>query len=306
MGKMYYELEVELAGSKPRIWRRFCLRTSATFEALHAAIQDAFEWSGHHLYEFSEAGRSGETLCGHEALDDEGVEVASSVKLKGFFGEADALKNKACVYMYDFGDGWEHKVKLKRVVELDEVFTRRMTGGGAPGAIDDCGGVWGYQQLLEEAVRGDKEAQAQLASRPAEFVLAEVKAGFDIPKQARPLAPEQVAPPKERQAKAAGALPAAEVVEEVARLLLEQLRADADLARVIALASARWAALVKRELPKKKPTLWAAALEYAATRELREGRRQGVIAAAYGVSGPAVSLAWPQIAELLEAPARRS
>ncbi len=306
MGKTYYELEVELAGSKPRIWRRFCLRTSATFEALHTAIQDAFGWGGHHLYEFSAAGRIGETLCGHEALDDEGVEVASSVKLNGFFGEeGEAPKNNACVYVYDFGDGWEHKVKLKRVVELDEVFTRRMTGGGAPGALDDCGGVWGYQQLLEEAARGDKEAQVQLSCRPAAFVLAEVKAGFDIPKQARPLAPEEVAP-KDKPAKAAGALPAAEVVEEVARLLLEQLRGDADLANVIALASARWAALVKRELPKKKPTLWAAALEYAATRELREGRRQGVIAAAYGVSGPAVSLAWPQIAELLAEPAPRS
>ena len=37
----YFEFEVELAGVKPRIWRRFLVPKCATFLDLHQAIQDA-------------------------------------------------------------------------------------------------------------------------------------------------------------------------------------------------------------------------------------------------------------------------
>ena len=35
----YYEFEVSLQELQPRIWRRFLLRTTATFAQLHQAIQ---------------------------------------------------------------------------------------------------------------------------------------------------------------------------------------------------------------------------------------------------------------------------
>jgi hypothetical protein len=48
----YYDFEVSLSDIQPRIWRRFLLRTTASFEHLQQAIQDSFGWQQCHLFEF--------------------------------------------------------------------------------------------------------------------------------------------------------------------------------------------------------------------------------------------------------------
>jgi len=62
----------------------------------------------------------------------------------------------AMIYEYDFGDSWEHKVAVEKILDA--------TGGLAvPSCIDgkrccppdDCGGIWGYADFLEAI--GDPE-----------------------------------------------------------------------------------------------------------------------------------------------------
>jgi hypothetical protein len=48
----YYEFEVSLQGVKPKTWRRFQLRTDASFLDLHYAIQLACGWENAHLFAF--------------------------------------------------------------------------------------------------------------------------------------------------------------------------------------------------------------------------------------------------------------
>ena len=48
----YFDLEISLLEIEPRIWRRFLIRSEATFMHFHSAIQQAFGWQNCHLYEF--------------------------------------------------------------------------------------------------------------------------------------------------------------------------------------------------------------------------------------------------------------
>lgn len=53
-------------------------------------------------------------------------------------------------YEYDFGDGWEHEIVLEDVVDRVEgqPYPKCLTGARAC-PPEDCGGIWGYEQLLE-------------------------------------------------------------------------------------------------------------------------------------------------------------
>ena len=53
-------------------------------------------------------------------------------------------------YRYDFGDGWDHEVKVEAVLEKDEIFHYPVCTEGA-GACppEDCGGMGGYGELIE-------------------------------------------------------------------------------------------------------------------------------------------------------------
>jgi len=53
-------------------------------------------------------------------------------------------------YEYDFGDGWEHELLLEKIlpVEADVHYPCCLKGKRAC-PPEDCGGVWGYADLLE-------------------------------------------------------------------------------------------------------------------------------------------------------------
>ena len=57
---------------------------------------------------------------------------------------------KTLGYLYDYGDGWEHTIKVERIApaEPDAVYPRLIeASGGCP--PEDVGGPWGYGETLE-------------------------------------------------------------------------------------------------------------------------------------------------------------
>ncbi len=142
----YYAFEVSLEDVQPRIWRRFLLRTTATFDHLHHAIQDSFGWQECHLFEFRVPTRS---LAGIPHDDDFGPPTpdAKRVKLSAYFTGRVVLE--WCEYVYDFGDDWVHEVKLLGLVTDKESFRRRLLGGERSGPPEDSGGVRGYERIVE-------------------------------------------------------------------------------------------------------------------------------------------------------------
>lgn len=153
----YFEFDIELLEIQPRIWRRFQLNSRSSFEVLHDAIQDSFGWQRRHLYEFrhwdAHATQPGAKTpvrriarCRQaEILDDEIVPFVDEVQLSSFFAE----EGNQCLYLYDFGDGWQHLVQLMDVVETNDTFERRLLDGAMACPPEDCGGPIGYEELLE-------------------------------------------------------------------------------------------------------------------------------------------------------------
>jgi hypothetical protein len=53
-------------------------------------------------------------------------------------------------YTYDFGDDWVHDIVVEKVLAPDPAMVYpRCTGGKRAAPPDDCGGMWGYEELVE-------------------------------------------------------------------------------------------------------------------------------------------------------------
>ena len=61
------------------------------------------------------------------------------------------IKGKRIKFEYDFGDSWEHDVWMKAVSDYTDEHQPGLYLVKAEGACppEDCGGVWGYANLLE-------------------------------------------------------------------------------------------------------------------------------------------------------------
>ena len=53
------------------------------------------------------------------------------------------------VYEYDFGDSWEHKILLEKILPYDSKIVLPVCLKGKRACPpEDCGGIWGYEELL--------------------------------------------------------------------------------------------------------------------------------------------------------------
>ena len=153
-------LKVTLRGSKPPIWRRLEVLLSITLDELHAVIQAAFGWENYHLHVFVTAdGRQyGDPTPELDFRSEYGVRLTRVAPV-----------GHKLQYTYDFGDGWEHIVEVEKSLPAEPTATYpRCVGGRRAAPPEDCGGIWGYQQLLESRV-GAADDEDETSMLPAEF-----------------------------------------------------------------------------------------------------------------------------------------
>ncbi|MEU0157077.1 plasmid pRiA4b ORF-3 family protein [Micromonospora fulviviridis] len=136
-----YQLKVSLRGAKPPVWRRLVVPGDISLARLHATIGAAFGWHGGHMHVFETAygdfGRADRELGHREDGSVTLEQVAPEVK--------DKFR-----YTYDFGDDWVHDILVEKVLAPDPSTDHpRCTGGKRAAPPDDCGGIWGYQELVE-------------------------------------------------------------------------------------------------------------------------------------------------------------
>lgn len=61
-----------------------------------------------------------------------------------------SMENRAANYIYDFGDGWEHRIELEKILPRDENIEYPICIAGKRACPpEDCGGIWGYKEFLE-------------------------------------------------------------------------------------------------------------------------------------------------------------
>ena len=136
-----YQIKVGLRGAKPPIWRRLEVPANISLARLHTSIQIAFGWDDSHMHVFETPyGRFGtaDADLGHRAETPVTLEqVAPTV-------------NSKLRYTYDFGDDWDHDILVEKVLDHNETAAYpRCTGGRRAAPPDDCGGIWGYAELVE-------------------------------------------------------------------------------------------------------------------------------------------------------------
>ena len=124
----------------PPVWRRVLVPAGYTLDRVHAVIQVAMGWQNCHLHEFMINDRE-------YGLADPDEEYQASDETKFRFG--DVVKTGDLIgYMYDFGDGWEHKVVIEATGEAraDGVYPA-CTGGEGACPPEDSGGAPGFADL---------------------------------------------------------------------------------------------------------------------------------------------------------------
>ncbi|AVP96069.1 hypothetical protein C7S18_02170 [Ahniella affigens] len=138
-----YQLTITLRGTEPKIWRTFVAPFDITLSKLHLVIQIVMGWQDDHLHEFSTAKQR---FC--RPLDesaDAGAINEARVKLDKILNEA----HRTLRYTYDFGDNWEHDIKLDKILPADPAFDRPQFLKGARACPpEDCGGVYRYAHLV--------------------------------------------------------------------------------------------------------------------------------------------------------------
>ncbi|MDD2600580.1 MAG: plasmid pRiA4b ORF-3 family protein [Kiritimatiellae bacterium] len=143
-----YQLKISLKESHPPIWRRVLVPANMQLEKLHDVIQPLFGWTNSHLHQFVDGDR---TYYQPRGGDDDFAGMMRTEDSNDF-RVCDLLCNEKdkIVYEYDFGDSWEHQIVLEKVLKPDPKKTLPIcTKGMRAGPPEDCGGIYGYYQLLE-------------------------------------------------------------------------------------------------------------------------------------------------------------
>jgi hypothetical protein len=141
---MIYEIKIILKGSKPKIWRRVRINPNISLDDLHKIIQTAMGWTNSHLHHFI----SGKKFYGNPDDDEYGdMNIKDSKKFKIL--KILESEGSSIIYEYDFGDGWEHEIKLEKIDEDINIIHPLCIAGKRNCPPEDSGGVWGYQEMLE-------------------------------------------------------------------------------------------------------------------------------------------------------------
>lgn len=149
-----YQFRITLKDIKPAIWRRIQVPSTYNFYELHVAIQDAMGWFDCHLHQFEmKHPQTGEKISIGKIPEDDygfgrGPEVIPEerAKISTYFANV----NDKALYEYDFGDGWEHEIVFQRIIpSKPNVDYPRCVAGKRACPPEDCGGTYGYEELLE-------------------------------------------------------------------------------------------------------------------------------------------------------------
>jgi len=175
--KQIFQIRITLNDTKPPIWRRVAVMSNITLGQLHEVIQIVMGWTDSHLHQFilrdkklkptpqEIARRYREDAMDDIFLDRVGGQRFFVTKTT-LWGDPTEMEGedenavtlgKVCpkvksklIYEYDFGDGWEHTIEVQKIVEPEPGVKYPVCLAGKKACPpEDCGGVWGYYELLE-------------------------------------------------------------------------------------------------------------------------------------------------------------
>ncbi len=141
-----YELKITLLNTS--VWRRVLVRGDVNLGLLHAIIQIALGWTNSHLHQFFIGKKvyTDPTTCDDMIFDEPDLD-----ENKALLMEIAPQEKMKFIYEYDFGDSWEHEIKVVHIHAPDKTakgVAECLDGVGAC-PPEDCGGIGGYLELLD-------------------------------------------------------------------------------------------------------------------------------------------------------------
>lgn len=185
-----YQVRISLKDLRPPIWRRVLVRSDITLGRLHELIQIVMGWTDSHLHQFMlstkkhkptpaemarqlQKGGWDDTLydrmAGRRLFVQKTTPWGDPTEMDGEDENAVTLaqvcpkvKSKLS-YEYDFGDGWRHVIEVQKIVEPEPGAEYPVCQAGKRACPpEDCGGPWGYGDLLVAIADPDHERHEEL------------------------------------------------------------------------------------------------------------------------------------------------
>jgi hypothetical protein len=144
-----FHFRIQLDGiTRPPVWREISVPDHISFLDFHEIIQAAFGWTNSHLFQFSEGGYGSvptyTAYLDEELIEEEEQIDADTVRLSEVFKN----EGQKFVYIYDFGDSWQHRIELRKISAKNTAKAVLTAGSGAC-PPEDCGGAPGYERYKE-------------------------------------------------------------------------------------------------------------------------------------------------------------
>jgi hypothetical protein len=158
-----YVLRISLLYITPQIWRSFQVPGSYSLFELHEVIQDVMGWESYHTHSFQIGGN----LYGPPEEEFTGFGLNQYDEEEAVLDRLGLKEKQKFQYTYDFGDGWLHQLTVTKIIPAssasrEDLYSPRCLGGKRACPPEDCGGVGGYEDVLEALKTQDRKKHREL------------------------------------------------------------------------------------------------------------------------------------------------
>jgi hypothetical protein len=149
-------LRIKLDDVEPAVVRHVEVPLTIRLDRLNLVLQAAMGWTNSHLYEI----RARDVGWGRpDPYFGDGPLDASKTRLIDLLED---VGTRSLKYLYDFGDGWEHSVRIERITDavpgIAYPHLIEATGRCPP---EDVGGPWGYREVLNAIAHPNHQEHAE-------------------------------------------------------------------------------------------------------------------------------------------------
>jgi hypothetical protein len=148
-------LKITLDNVTPVVLRRVEVPFDIRLDRLHLTIQAAMGWTNSHLYEIRAGGVGWSTPYPDADWAGDFIDARKA--------RLEDIGTKSLQYLYDFGDGWEHTIKIERLIDPEPgILYPRLIEAKGRCPPEDVGGPWGYGEFLEAIADPSHERHREL------------------------------------------------------------------------------------------------------------------------------------------------
>ncbi|HLX92310.1 MAG TPA: plasmid pRiA4b ORF-3 family protein [Puia sp.] len=144
MANQTFQFKIEIDGIiSPAVWRRLTVPGNFSFHKFHQVIQAAFGWTDSHIHEFFVQGRQNQWVIADPAsMPETEFKNSRTYRLRDYFGNV----GDELIYLYDFGDHWDHVIKVENIFTALQKKAACLDGGGKC-PPEDVGSIPGFEEF---------------------------------------------------------------------------------------------------------------------------------------------------------------